>query len=454
MALEILKSIGVRLFNIEPIAVEDVFTPAVAAKVNYVNRPMLEKTIMEELRTAGKQILLFGHSGCGKTTIIRTVLQQLNRRPIRTHCEEATTFDDIILNGFDSLDKYVPNEKTENNRQGITSNLSLEIRYIKSQMTASSESSTGVKYARIIPPQLTPQRLAEMIGESGAVWVIEDFHKVGFSEKKRIANLLKFFCDNANDYPLSKIICIGACESANELVALEPNLKERVSEIHVDLLSDSNIKSIVINGFKLLNIKASDKLVEQIVFYSARLGALAHQMCLDICRGVGVQQRVWKTKNLDSKAFNYAIDGFIKKHKGTLTTIYESAVKEEIGWYVLKTLSSNKQDKLQLREICRIVNLSKRRFTNEEIEEKLTELSTPQYGVVFCNSQTGNYSIASPFWRSFLRMQFALEASKKNNRRPHIEFRDQNDREAIVENIMLELLKEYEQLYKSKKKND
>ena len=70
----------------------------------------------------------------------------------------------------------------------------------------------------------------------------------------------------------------------------------------------------------------------------------------------------------------------------------------------------------------------------------------------FLDSQTGNYSIASPFWRSFLRMQFALEASKKNNRRPHIEFRDQNDREAIVENIMLELLKEYEQLYKSKKK--
>lgn len=454
MALQILKNVGVRLFNVAPIPVEDVFTPAVAAKVNYVNRPILEKTINEELRTAGKQILLFGHSGCGKTTIIRTVLQQLNRKFIRTHCEEVTTFDDIILNGFDSLDRFILNEKTENNRHAIASSLSSELEFIKSQMTASAESSTGLKYTRILPPQLTPQRLTKMIGESGAVWIIEDFHKVESLEKKRIADLLKFFCDNANDYPQSKIVCIGACESANELVALEPNLKERVSEVHVHLLSESNIKSIVINGFKLLNIKANDKLVEQIVYYSARLGALAHQMCLDICRGVGVQQRVWRTKNLDSKAFNYAIDGFIKKHEGTLTTIYESAVKEELGWYVLKTLSSNKQDKLQLREICKIVNLGKRCFTTEEIEEKLTELSTPQYGVVFCNSKTGNYSVASPFWRSFLRMQFALEASKKNSRRPRIEFRDQNDREAIVENMMLELLKEYEQLYESKKKSD
>ena len=83
----------------------------------------------------------------------------------------------------------------------------------------------------------------------------------------------------------------------------------------------------------------------------------------------------------------------------------------------------------------------------EEIEEKLIELSTPEYGVVFCNSRTGFYSIATPFWGAFLRMQFALEASKDKTNKPHkLEFRDQNDKEAIVEHMMLELLNRYRQL--------
>ena len=446
--LNSLKNVGVRLFNVSPIPAHKVFTPASAAEVNYVARPELENNIIEEIQTVGKQILLYGHSGSGKTTIIRSIIHQLGRKYIRTHCEKATTFNDIILDGFDNLDRYVISEKSISEKSSITSSLSLEIQMIKSQIAASSEMSAGVRCTRILPPQLTPQRLAKMIGESELVWIIEDFHKVDDAEKKRIADLLKFFCDNANDYSQSKIVCIGACESANELVALEPNLKGRVSEIHVSLLSDKDIKAIAKNGFKLLNINAHEELIEQIVYYSARLGSMAHQMCLDICRGIGVNRRVWKEKNIDRKSFNHAIKGLIKKNEGTLTSIYESAVKDELGWYILKTLSNNKHDKLPLREIYKIISRSKCQPTMEEIEEKLIELSTPEYGVVFCNSRTGFYSIATPFWGAFLRMQFALEASKDKANKPHkLELRDQNDKEAIVEHMMLELLKRYHQLY-------
>ena len=144
---------------------------------------------------------------------------------------------------------------------------------------------------------------------------------------------------------------------------LDPNLKGRVSEIHVSLLSDKDIKAIAKNGFKLLNINAHEELIEQIVYYSARLGSMAHQMCLDICRGIGVRRRVWKEKNIDRKSFNHAIQGLIKKNEGTLTAIYESAVKDELGWYILKTLSNNKHDKLPLREIYKIIsNLIETKF--------------------------------------------------------------------------------------------
>ena len=80
------------------------------------------------------------------------------------------------------------------------------------------------------------------MGEGEIVWLIEDFHKVSSEEKVRIADVIKIFVDNANDYSSSKIICIGACQSAHELIKLDPNLRTRVSEVSVPLLKDEEIK--------------------------------------------------------------------------------------------------------------------------------------------------------------------------------------------------------------------
>lgn len=56
----------------------DIFTPSTVAKVNYLRRDELEKRIITSLETPGEQIILYGHSGSGKTTIIRKLLGDKN----------------------------------------------------------------------------------------------------------------------------------------------------------------------------------------------------------------------------------------------------------------------------------------------------------------------------------------------------------------------------------------
>ena len=48
---------------------EYVFTPGVVARTNYLPRKELEKRIFKSLKTPGIQIVLYGHSGSGKTTV-------------------------------------------------------------------------------------------------------------------------------------------------------------------------------------------------------------------------------------------------------------------------------------------------------------------------------------------------------------------------------------------------
>ena len=55
---------------------------------------------------------------------------------------------------------------------------------------------------RMLPAQLTPQRLGQFMGEAGYCWVLEDFHKINETEKTKIAQLMKVFMDMAVDRPL------------------------------------------------------------------------------------------------------------------------------------------------------------------------------------------------------------------------------------------------------------
>lgn len=433
------KRVGIELYK--------VFTPTTTATINYVRREKLEEQIESSLKVPGKQIVLYGYSGSGKTTIIRKILSSQNRRYIITHCERTTTFEDIILSAFDNLDRYVLQETSTTRTHKVSVKTAASFKAIQAELEAGKEKSDVETYGRLLPPQLTSQKLAQFFGEAGIVWVIEDFHKVQEKEKTRIADVLKIFVDKANDYPDSKVVCIGACETAREVTQHDSNLKHRVDEIYVNMLSDEELRELITNGCKLLNIVMKEELVEKIVFYSARLGSSAHQMCLDICMGQGIRETQKKTVFLDDIVFQFAINGFINNNSDTLSSIYEAAVRNELGWYILKTFSTRSREKLSFNEIRKTLNQTQRSFSDEEIKNKLKELCEPEFGVIYYNANSEKYALASPFWTAFLRMQFAQEAVDKdkdwNNRRnKRLQLVDQKAQEAEVENLMLDWLAE------------
>lgn len=439
------RKLLVKWFNYKPIKVEAVFTPTTAAVANYIERSELENSIKKSLSTPGKQVVLFGHSGSGKTTVIRSILDSSDIKYVRTQCETATTFNDILYYGFDCLDKFVVVEKSNTIGCTITGKLAAEYGNIKSKLSSEVSEKDSTKQIRIIPPQLTPQKLARFFGEGGLVWVIEDFHKVCEAEKVRIADLLKVFVDNANDYPQTKIICIGARENANDLINLDPNLKNRVDEIKVPMLSDKNIGALIDNGFTLLNLKIEERLRDKLIYYSSRIGSVAHQMCLDICQAKDIYKRQGKSVLLKDSDFTHAVNCYVKSNEGSLSKVYDIAVRDELGWYILKTLSRNSQDRLSFKEIKRIVNSSRMTFTDEQIQGKLNELCTPDLSVLFYSSTSEKYSLSSPFWLAFLRLQFAQEDAEHQKAVNDKKFKqlrlvNQNDRDAYVEKLMIELI--------------
>jgi len=395
---------------------DDIFTPNTVAKLAYVNRDIIESDFEKYINLPGKQIVVYGHSGSGKTTLLYHKLNELKKKTIKVHCEKKTTFEDILLQAFDNLNAFYVGESSLTESYKISSELKADYKAISSKINSEQSLTETAKQVRIVPPQLTPQKLAQFLGLVNCILVIEDFHKVADCEKQRIADVVKIFIDAANEYPNVKIICIGAVGTARELIELDNNLNNRVAEIFVPLLSDAQIKQIILKGSDYLNIHIEDDLVDKIIYYSNNLGSVAHQICYDICFYSKILKMRLTTKTLKINSFKNAVNSYVRKNSDTYNKIYDQIINLKCGWNVLKKFDNVEKEFLSFEEIFNSIPKS-RECSKEEIEELLQMMLSTEFGEILRYDRNSmKYSISTPFFRAYLKMKLALERSEINER--------------------------------------
>ena len=249
-------------------SVREVFTPSQPAKVAFVERESINTKLVNALRTPGKQIVVYGHSGSGKTTLLENKLHQLYESHITTRCMKGVTFDQLILDAFDQLSPFYVSEHGKAKKSEKAAELSTTYLNISAKLGAKSNDENTTKQLRILPPQLTPQNLARLVGASGCCWVLEDFHKINDSEKPRLAQLMKVFMDESATYPELKIVALGAVDTARQVVEFDSEMKNRVSEIKVDLMTPGEILAIIKMGEEALNILFDPAIKNAVANYS------------------------------------------------------------------------------------------------------------------------------------------------------------------------------------------
>lgn len=62
---------------VNPLKLADVFTPNTTAKYTYIQRKNIEDEFRKNIDINGRQIIIYGHSGRGKTTLTRHMLNTI-----------------------------------------------------------------------------------------------------------------------------------------------------------------------------------------------------------------------------------------------------------------------------------------------------------------------------------------------------------------------------------------
>jgi hypothetical protein len=241
---------------------------------------------------------------------------------------EGNTADDLILSAIEQLNPFYPVERTSIN--GYEFSAEFKAKYLAMETSVKSvwKSEVNEKEERIHSPKFSSQWLAEILGLEGFVWVIDDFHRVCIQERQKFAEIFDIFNSKSNVYPLAKIIATGDVVSGQELVKFGGNLANCISEIKVPLMTNDEIRNIINNGERLLNIKFSRHIHEIITQLSINQPANCHNFCFNICYEYGITQTQNSKKEITPSLVNDIIIAYLLRYPDRYKDIFEQALKK------------------------------------------------------------------------------------------------------------------------------
>jgi energy-coupling factor transporter ATP-binding protein EcfA2 len=382
-----------------------VFTPTSPAMLSFVERDDdVNDELVDAMRIPGMQVIMYGPSGAGKTTLLINKLNQIYENHIITRCMIGMSMEQIILDGFDQLNAFYTSSTTTSAKSSISSELKNSYLGLK----AIIENQLQEKSTRIIPIQLTAQRLAQYFGSSGNCWVLEDFHKMDQLEKIKLSQIMKVFMDSSVDYPDLKIIAVGAVDSAREVVKYDPEMKQRVSEIYVPLMNDNEIAKIISKGEELLNISVETNIAEKILIFSSGLPSVCHHLCLIMCTNQNLYETSDENIKLNEEDFVKAVEKYVKASSDTLKEIFDKAIKiKRVRKYnnpeiILKAILDLGEDGLTYNQILNRIKKSVPEYPAGNLTLYLKELQTPVRGEILrFDKNAGKYSFSSPFVKTY-----------------------------------------------------
>jgi GTPase SAR1 family protein len=381
----------------------------------------------------GKQIVVYGHSGSGKTTLLQNELtNKYGQNIIKTNCMADSTYESVLLDAFNKLSPYYTEEKTEGEQTKVGGTLSTTFAFIKSQLSGHYTHNKQDKQVRALPLQLNGSTLAELIGESGSCWLIEDFHKIQEVDKAKFSQLMKVFMDCSDDYPQLKIIAVGAVLAARQVVHYDSEMNQRVAEIEVPLMKDEEIEKIITNGGDLLKIQFEDKVIEDVINYSNGVASIAHDLCYLMCSIDGIEETLAPDTYIDVaydddghdyhmidyQTLTQAITEYLEEKSDTISAIWDKALTIELGDQLLYSLTQHELEGATAQQLCDTSDSNQMDLNLEEAYRVADLLCKDDYSSMLrFDAHSHRYAFHDPFLRTFATMFFRESENQPNRAR-------------------------------------
>lgn len=208
----------------------------------------LESTVAEYLEDPGKALTIHGPSKCGKTSLVRHVLDPLTQ--VRIEGQEIASVEDLWKILGSQLDIAAKTSRSRETGGGDDFSLGAKIgaggtgAELQSKELRTWRSQSSVEIPRSIPSEVGSalQRRIDL------VIVIDDYHYIPSRTKAQIARAIKSLI------LMCPVVLIAVPSGAFDLLREESDMELRVWSLEVPRWEQDELSQIAADGFSLLNL--------------------------------------------------------------------------------------------------------------------------------------------------------------------------------------------------------
>ena len=260
--------------------------------LNYVERKEVDQKLVDNL-TKDKHIVIYGSSKQGKTSLRKHCLSQDDY--ILIQCSNRWGLIDIhsaILKGVGyQITQSV--KKTASGTNKLKASLeagSTFLNVVKGQISGELEEAKATE-VMLGSLELDAEDVNDIIAALKQIKfnkyiVLEDFHYLSIEAQKNFAVALKAFHE-ASDLCF---IIIGVWLEENRLVVYNGDLTGRVVAIDADKWTEQELRKVIDEGAKLLNIEFTDYFKSVLLRESYDSVYIVQEVCAEACVKEGIRE--------------------------------------------------------------------------------------------------------------------------------------------------------------------
>lgn len=400
---------------------EDVFTPKTIVSREMFERrneedldgiPGLQDSLQDALRERGGQVLLFGDTGVGKSSLLTYAAADEKQGVVLVECHSGMDYDSILEFALRDLIEVKELKRTTRHSASVEGKAESYLLPWIAKLTGTLRGEAGKETVFDVVEQDALTVLTDAMGKAGkSLIVLDNFQNIPEEARERVAQGMESLSDRAGRFPSApdfKFVVIGIASDAASLLGQSRSYGRRTTEIGVPRMPDDEIAEILRRGFSILKLTVSEDLIDRMVFYSDGFPYFAHLLGLQTARAARRSDSMVVDASMIRQALLRASKAVSASYPERVRFAHEAGGEVQPRKRILRLLASSDSRSWLSSDIVELWEASHGKATNYSfLHAALSQLSQEKYGNILIRSGSPRrykFEFSDPHLRPYLRI--------------------------------------------------